>query len=201
VRLVRLYSNLNLTFVPVYLESVSRGNTKWPVAPLVDGLADIENVTEALKNGPYGVCVYESGNDVCDNQVVNIEFSNGATASFTMVAFTESICDRQVRLHFSHGEIIGDMHTFTVTDFRKKQTKTHAPKSEGGGHGGGDMGLIRSFVEAVRTERQGVLGTSVEEVLKSHLTVFAAEKSRREGRVINCIEFEKDARSGQITDI
>ena len=167
----------------------------------MDGLADIENVTEALKNGPYGVCVYESGNDVCDNQVVNIEFSNGATASFTMIAFTEAMCDRQVRLHFSHGEIIGNMQTFTVTDFRKKQTKIHNPKSEGGFHGGGDMGLIRSFVEAVRTERQEELRTSVEEVLKSHLTVFAAEKSRREGRVIDCVEFEKDARSGQITDI
>jgi predicted dehydrogenase len=160
---------------------VSRGHTEWPVAPLVDGLADIENVTEALKNGPYGVCVYESGNDVCDNQVVNIEFSNGATASFTMVAFTESMCDRQVRLHFSHGEIIGDMRTFTVTDFRKKQTKFHNPKSEGGFHGGGDIGVIRSFVEAVRTERQEVLGTNVKEVLKSHLTVFLRRRAEGKG--------------------
>jgi predicted dehydrogenase len=133
--------------------------------------------------------------------VVNIEFSNGATASFTMVAFTEAICDRQVRLHFSHGEIIGNMQTFTVTDFRKKQTKVHVPKDQGGGHGGGDMGLIQSFVEAIRTETQGALGTSVQEVLKSHLTVFAAEKSRRDGRVIDCVEFERDARSGLITDI
>lgn len=180
---------------------MSRGHTRWPVEPLVDGLPDIENVTEALKNGPYGVCVYESANDVCDNQVVNIEFSNGATASFTMVAFTEAICDREVRLHFSHGEIIGNMQTFTVTDFRKKQTKTHVPKNEGGGHGGGDMGLIRSFVEAIQAERQDVLETNVEEVMKSHLTVFAAEKSRREGKVIDCVEFERDVRSGHITEV
>jgi predicted dehydrogenase len=200
VRLVSSHINW-ISPLPVYLDPVSRGNTHWPVAPLVDGLPDIENVTEALKNGPYGICVYESANDVCDNQVVNIEFSNGATASFTMVAFTEAICDRQVRLHFSHGEIIGDMKTFTVTDFRKNQTKTHVPKDEGGGHGGGDTGLIRSFVEAVQTERQQVLGTTVEEVLRSHLTVFAAEKSRREGRVIDCVEFERDVRSGQITAI
>ena len=180
---------------------MSHGHTDWPVAPLVDGLADIENITEALETGPYGVCVYESANDVCDNQVVNIEFSNGATASFTMVAFTDAICDRQVRLHFSHGEIIGNMHTFTVTDFRKALTKNRVPKNEGGGHGGGDMGLIRSFVDAIRTEKQEVLETNVEEVLRSHLTVFAAEKSRREGRVIDCAEFEREARSGRIIDI
>lgn len=45
------------------------GRIGWPVRPLVDGIPDIENVTEALVHGPYGKCVYESDNDVCDNQV------------------------------------------------------------------------------------------------------------------------------------
>ena len=178
----------------VYLDSVSHGDTGWPVATLVDGLPNIENVTEALQTGPYGMCVYESENDVCDNQVVNLEFSNGSTASFTMVAFTSAICERQTRLHFSHGEIIGDMHTFTVSDFRKGTTKVHRPASEGGGHGGGDRGLVSSFVEAVRTGRQEIMGTDVDEVLKSHLTVFAAEASRKNGVVIDCSAFEEEAR-------
>lgn len=159
-----------------------------------DGLPDIENISNALKNGPYGLCVYESANDVCDNQVVNIEFSNGATASFTMVAFTSAICERQTRLHFSHGEIIGNMSTFTVNDFRKRTSKVHRPVNEGGGHGGGDLGLIRSFVDAVLTNQQEKLGTDASDVLKSHLTVFAAEASRKEGVVVDCIAFEKEAR-------
>lgn len=138
--------------------------------------------------------MYESVNDVCDNQVVNLEFSNGSTASFTMIAFTSAICERQTRLHFSHGEIIGDMRTFTVSDFRKGTTKVHRPANEGGGHGGGDRGLISSFVEAVRTGRQDVLGTDVGEVLDSHLTVFAAEASRKNGAVIDCTVFKEEAR-------
>ncbi|KAF8842223.1 NAD(P)-binding protein [Paxillus ammoniavirescens] len=178
----------------IYLDPVSQGNTSWPASTLVDGIPDIENITEAMRNGPYGQCVYESDNDVCDHQVVNVEFSSGATASFTMVAYTSLICDRQTRLHFTHGEIVGDMSTFTVTDFRTGKKMKHYPANEGGGHGGGDLGLIRTFVEAVRTNDQAVLGTDVDEVLKSHITVFAAEKSRKDGKIVDCVEYEDAVR-------
>lgn len=146
--------------------------------------------------------MYESANDVVDNQVVNLAFSSGATVSFTMVAFTSAICERQTRLHFSHGEIVGDMSKFTVTDFRSSPPKTHTvrPAQEGGGHGGGDLGLISAFVRAVKTGRQELLGTDIDEVLKSHLTVFAAEKSRKEGRVIDVEDFEKDSKARFLTD-
>ncbi|KAF7331907.1 GFO-IDH-MocA domain-containing protein [Mycena kentingensis (nom. inval.)] len=178
----------------IYLDAVNRGHTGWPVSPIVDGIPDIENVTDALKTGPYGLCVYESPNDVCDHQVVNLEFSDGTTASFTMVAYSSLICDRQVRLHFVNGEIVGDMRTFTVHDFRTGTRRTVTPKSEGGGHGGGDLGLIHAFVSAVRTGRQEALGTTLEEIVKSHMTVFAAETSRKEGRVVDCVEFERTVR-------
>lgn len=128
-------------------------------------------------------------------QVVNLEFASGATVSFTMVAQTSLICERQSRLHFSHGEIVGDMDTFTVTDFRTGKSTHHAPAHEGGHHGGGDLGLIRTFIEAVRTGRQELLGTDVSEVLKSHMTVFAAEQSRRDGTVVDCEKFEREAKA------
>jgi len=178
----------------IYLDAVAGNHRGWPASAIVDGPPDIENTLAAITNGPYGQCVYESPNDVCDHQVVNVEFSTGATASFTMVAFTKLICDRQLRMHFTNGEIVGDMYNFTVTDFRTKETKTHKPLNEGGGHGGGDLGLMRAFIEAVKTGRQEVLGTDVGEVLKSHLTVFAAEESRKRGVIVDCVEFEREAR-------
>jgi len=179
--------------IAVYLDPVKSGHTSWPVSVLIDGVPDIENVTEALKKGPYGQCVYEAPNDVCDHQVVNIEFVNGTTASFTMIAYTSLICKRQVRLHFSHGEIVGDMDSFTVTDFTSNTTEKYAFDTTGG-HGGGDLGLIKTFIQAVRQGKQEVLGTDVADVVKSHMAVFATEASRKEGRVVDCIEFEKKAR-------
>ncbi len=62
-----------------------------------------------------------------------------------MVAYTSSICDRQTRWHFTHGEIIGDMNTFTVTNFRdpKKPVRHHPSEVPLSGHGGGDLRLVR----------------------------------------------------------
>lgn len=55
-------------------------------------------------------------------------------------------------------------------------------------------------MRAVKTGRQELLGTDIDEVLKSHLTVFAAEKSRKEGRVIDVEDFEKDSKARFLTD-
>ncbi|KAG5221056.1 oxidoreductase YteT [Salix suchowensis] len=132
-----------------YSAKKTHGNTGWPAETIVDGVPDIESITNALQNGPYGKCVYESDNDVCDHQVVNIEFSDGSTVSFTMVAFTSLICERQTRFHFSHGEIVGNMRNFTVTDFRKDTSKVYNPTKKRWSWRR-DLGLISSFIRAVR---------------------------------------------------
>lgn len=64
-----MWNDGDSNFSSVYLDRVAKGRIGWPVTPLVDGIPDIENITEALTRGPYGKCVYESDNDVCDNQV------------------------------------------------------------------------------------------------------------------------------------
>ncbi|KAJ3039261.1 hypothetical protein HK097_002889, partial [Rhizophlyctis rosea] len=90
----------------LYLDSTRHDDRGWPASVICGGMnPDIEQIHEALRTGPYGKCVYESENDVCDHQVVNIEFEGGRTASFTMVAFAELICERQTRLHGTRGEL------------------------------------------------------------------------------------------------
>ena len=72
---VQITGALLLIYLAVYLDPVSQGNTKWPASTLVDGIPDIENITAALHHGPYGKCVYESDNDVCDHQVCGTRHS------------------------------------------------------------------------------------------------------------------------------
>ncbi|CEL61280.1 putative oxidoreductase YjhC OS=Escherichia coli (strain K12) GN=yjhC PE=3 SV=2 [Rhizoctonia solani AG-1 IB] len=184
------------------------GNTGWPVSAIVDGAVTRDKVVKELEDGPYGLCVYESPNDVCDHQVVNIEFSNGTTASFTMVAFTKLICERQTRIHLTHGEVIGDSNMFTTTNFRTNETQRHRP-SFMDAHGDGDMGVIREFVRSVshrlakgnnqtseNVDSADDVGYPVSEVLRSHLAVFCAERARRTGTVVLFEDYEREVRQG-----
>lgn len=161
----------------------------------ITDVVDIENVGKAIAEGPYGLCVYNGQNDVADNQVVNIEFESGATASITMVAFSEVVCNRSTRIHGTRGELIGNMESFTVFDFSTQEKKTVTPEHEGGGHGGGDLGLARAFVKAVADKDAKHLGVTPEDVLRSHLMVFASETSRKQSKVIDYVEFEKEQKA------
>ena len=83
-------------------------------------------LTEALESGPYGKCVYKTDNNVVDHQVVNMEFENEATASFTMNAFTKDM-RRETRICGDKGELRWDGSPFgpiIVYDFAtRKETE------------------------------------------------------------------------------
>ncbi len=57
-----------------------------------------------------------------------------------------------------------------------------------GGHGGGDEGLMQAFIRAVAERNPSLILSGPRETLESHLMVFAAEKARREKRVVNMAE-------------
>ena len=162
----------------------------------------------------FGRCVYESDNDVCDDQVVTIKWEDdplpadhqrdmasrlqgrGAkTASFHMTAFTEKRCERRGRIYGSKGEIEYDSQLIKVYDFATEETRTFHPHQRGSGHGGGDAGLAEQYVEAVdAVKHQGTsvqeaqklhVGCSLEEVVRSHAMVFAAEEARKQEKVVD----------------
>ena len=58
------------------LTGLLHGNSGWPVSVLVHEPTE-ESVRKALREGPYGRCVYRCDNDVVDHQVVNMEMEDG----------------------------------------------------------------------------------------------------------------------------
>lgn len=141
-----------------------------------------ESLVSALNTGPYGVCVYQCDNDVVDNQVVNMEFEQGQTVSFTMTAFTE-YAERKTRIFGTKGMIEGDSESLKVYDFLTDSTNeiiidAGDPNSEMVLHSGGDNEIMRAFISAIRTNDASKIVSGPKETLESHLMVFAAEKAR-----------------------
>jgi predicted dehydrogenase len=171
----------------LYLERARRGETGWPVEVLAWPPTP-EHVERALRDGPYGRCVWACDNDVVDHQVVSLVYAHGVTASLTMTAFTR-MRERETRIFGTRGELRGDGATIDVYDFASEQTTRHAVDAEGdvgveGGHGGGDDGVMAAFVAAVAAGDPALVPTSPAETLASHRIAFAAETARREGRVV-----------------
>src|SRR6202050_665418 len=88
---------------------------QWPLSVITADLTE-RGVRQALREGPYGRCVYACDNDVADHQVVTIEFDGGVTATLTMSAFTP-MGRRRTRIMGSRGFLEGDGHQLTVNNF------------------------------------------------------------------------------------
>ncbi|MER5471531.1 Gfo/Idh/MocA family oxidoreductase [Streptomyces sp. NPDC002935] len=169
-----------------YGDRLARGEHHWPLSVLVDDYTP-KALETALREGPYGRCVYACDNDVVDHQVVSMEFASGATATFTMTAFTEQ-ADRQTRIFGTRGELRGDGKNLSVYDFLTRTEEAVDLAATGGmnaagGHGGGDAALMDAFVAAVATENPDLVKSGPRESLISHLTVLAAERARYAGTV------------------
>ena len=163
-----------------------RGGRAWPIDVITKDPTR-EGVERALRDGPYGRCVYACDNDVVDHQVVNLEFEGGVSAVFTMTAFAAPT-RRRTRIFGTRGELEGDSQRVRVYDFLTDAWRDVEPatsQSSGGTHGGGDDGLMDAFIRAVATRDASWIRSGATESLNSHLAVFAAERSRREGTVVS----------------
>jgi predicted dehydrogenase len=174
----------------IYPRLLEQGVTDWPIRVLTEQL-DAEGVQKALETGRYGRCVYNGDNDVVDHQVVAMEYENGVTVNFTMTAFTGMNYGRTTRIFGTRGEILGDSRTVHVTDFLTGEQETLEPPppddEAGAGHGGGDGGIMVAFLQAVRGDQKGLI-SGIAESWNSHRSIFAAERSRKEHRVVSLDE-------------
>ena len=185
------------------------------LSKLFDNYDGMTPQSEVDKRPWFGRCVYEADNDVCDDQVVTMTWDEelspsdslpfesssstkprGAkTAIFHMIAFTEKQCERRGRIYGTNGEIEYDSKTIRVCNFDNGGHTIHEAPQPGGGHGGGDDGLTQQYVRAIDAvknlgssvrEAQGrFIGCSLEDVIRSHAMVFAAEDARTQSKAVN----------------
>ena len=179
----------------IYITSPKTGRARgdsW-----ITSVLSVENTVEstyrALREGPYGRCVYQCDNDVVDHRQTNLLLEDGSTVSFTMCAFTEN-CYRTFKAMGTQGEIEADTRSnlIHIRVFGQPEEVIDVGRLAGDlkGHGGGDSGIIRDFLELLRGGVLNGLTTTLENSMESHFIALAAEESRLHGgRVVEMEAF------------
>jgi predicted dehydrogenase len=170
--------------IKIYLRDRHDRLHAWPVSMLTLD-ATPAGVARALREGPYGRCAFACDNDVCDHQVVDLEFESGMTASFVTTAF--AIGSRDYFFMGDKGTLrLNDngLEHFDFLTFKSKKVEVNVGDgTTASGHGGGDDGVVTAFLDAVRKGDPAAVKTGPAVSLESHLIVFAAERARKYGRV------------------
>ena len=139
-------------------------------------------IKEYLRTTDYGRCVFRSENDQVDHYVCNMQFEDQVTASMSVEAMTSS-GGRKTRIMGTKADIVGDMKTFTLTDFLTgkqyiwDEDISKLPGYEG--HAGGDWGIMKDFVLAVANHDEKYLSSTIDVSVESHVMGFKAEIARK----------------------
>jgi predicted dehydrogenase len=157
----------------------------WPLTVLAAEPTP-ENIEHALREGPYGRCVYRCDNDVVDHQVVSMQFEDEISVTLTMHGHSH-IEQRTTRIEGTRGRLLagfGNGGAFIeVAEHRPdRHTRYQTSSVNESGHGGGDFGLVSAFLESI--QNGAAARTTARQALESHLLAFAAEKARLEKRVL-----------------
>jgi hypothetical protein len=164
----------------------------WPISAITNNTTP-ENVLSALRDGPYGRCVYHCDNDVVDHQVVNMQFEQGTSVTLTMHGHSY-LEGRSTRIEGSKATLFAyfgmDGDRIEIHDHRTGTTTRYDTHPEGeSGHGGGDARLMGSFVTSLQVKNDTAALTTAQTSLESHLMAFAAEDARLNKKVVSMDEY------------
>ena len=154
----------------------------WPYDVLSIETLTEEVLEKAIKEGPYGRCVYRCDNNVADHQSVQMQFANGITATFNATAFTKG-GGRITVFRFSAGELLYEEEKGAIIEkpFRGENVVHNmSDLKDVMGHGGGDDGIVNALYAALSGEKSEA-DTSLETSIESHIMAIAAEDSRLNG--------------------
>lgn len=190
----KIQNNCPYNAVKYYVDSIKNDkDLGWPYDVVVLNPTK-DKVLAAIKNGPYGRCVYKCDNNVVDHQIVNIQYEDNITVTHTMCAFSKD-CYRDIKIFATRGDLIANTlnntiiyHTFV--DNKEFVIDVSKLTNDLSGHMGGDKLMINELLKLINKETSQ-LDSSIEKSVLSHVIAFAAEESRiNKGVVINLNEFK-----------
>lgn len=144
-----------------------------------------ENVLDVLKSGNRNArCVFNCDNNVCDRQVVNMEFEGGVTANLIMQGFGAPFTDRITRVQGTKGTIEGSLKDsiIKVTVYGQEPYEIDvSTEMIDASHLGGDAKLSLDYID-YKSGKEKPLGISyIKDSVYSHKLAFKAEESRLNG--------------------
>lgn len=155
----------------------------WPYNVLTDKSLTEEVLLDAIKNGPYGRCVFMCDNNVVDSQSVNMQFKNGVTANLKMTAF-DKYTGRFIHFFGTNGEIqFDEPHgVIKLLKFGGEDTTWRIDELTKDllGHGGGDIEMMK-YLHRTMIAHKDFEYSTLKASIESHLMALAAEDSRLEG--------------------
>lgn len=129
--------------------------------------------------GRWDACPFNAEGDIVDRQVLNIEYTNGVVASFTVSMLSaEPGSNRTICIHGSEGSIEGNAGTGSILLRKTAPAVTQTfdvSKVAVGGHGGGDPRLFCSFVDAIRSGEKLDTGDAMGGMYASVLAIGSLE--------------------------
>ncbi len=162
--------------------------TAWPASTIATEHTREAHMS-AIAHGPFGACVWQSGNTVVDHQVTTMEFTDGATATCTLSGYSATN-GRRCRVQGTRGELLYDEAKGKITRrlfvdpqpevFTIPNPATYHPE---------DKEIVENWLAAICNPQtqEGIVDSTA--ALESHAIVFAAEQSRKEKRRVEMSEF------------
>jgi predicted dehydrogenase len=161
---------------------VDTDRSAWPAAGIsLDHSREAH--LRAIQETPYGRCVWRCDNDVVDHQVVALEYAGGVTATLTMTGFT-AVGGRRLRVHGTEGTAEFTETAVEVRRYDSGAIERTALEPEAGSHGGGDQRVTDAWLQAIHQNDRSHIVSDIQTSLETHRIVFAAERARRERRVV-----------------
>ena len=156
---------------------------EWPSNIITTDLS-VEGRMKALREGPYGKCIYKTGNDVVDHQVSTFTFPSGLTGTLTVHGLSD-IEGREIRIFGTKGSIRGvfrkEGEEVVITNFSNTTPDiVYRTGMNIEGHSGGDFGMMNAFTSVLLGEKTPKEAgyASIETAMESHFMAFAAEDAR-----------------------